>query len=107
MLRLSTNVIPIRSKKALPPSSLMYIPLATNAKYSMTSYENAYRAVSSAETRGDVITILLSLVLDVLQYKDTDNGVDNAAVVADMLKDVADGKVTVTVIDSAIAILQT
>ena len=71
-----------------------------------TAYEDAYRAVSSAETRGDVITILLSLVLDVLQYKDAANGVDNAAVVADMLKDVADGKVTVTVIDSAIAILQ-
>lgn len=63
-----------------------------------------YKAVSSAKVRGDIITILLSLVLDVIEYKSAD--ADNAAALANLLKGVADGKITVTVINSAIEILQ-
>ncbi|MBQ6066663.1 MAG: hypothetical protein IJK89_07545 [Clostridia bacterium] len=70
-----------------------------------------YKVVPSAETRGDVITIALSLVLDVLQYKNADATppVDNAVVVAGLVADFVDDMTAeelVTVIDSAIAILK-
>ena len=56
-----------------------------------------------ARDRADMITIVISLVLDILRYKDTDS--DNAAALAELLKDVMDGKITVTVIDMALEIL--
>ena len=62
-----------------------------------------YRIQRSDENRGDVITILLSLVLDALRYKDDTH--NNAAKVAEMLEGVLDGAVTEDVINSAIDIL--
>lgn len=77
---------------------------SASSAYVEDGVSQTYRVASTEDMRGDLITILLSVVLDVLQYKDAEH--DNAAVLAEMLEDVMDGKITVTVIDSAIEILK-
>lgn len=78
---------------------------SASSAYDVDGVSQTYRVASAADTRGDLITILLSVVLDVLKYKDDANNIDNAATLAGMLEGVMDGKITVTVIDAIIDIL--